>query len=294
MNSRHFIRQFSQTTTNLKTGYSTVLPVHHLVKVEKAKLKPCYSEVVIPSDDIRSNKFKPTEIDQDRVQDHYYNTLESDLLLKFYEHDSKTIPGLKKREWGTDSPFKVFRKGKRKPKGSAIETQDIIPINYQNIPKLNSIVINSYNKNALERPWMNICTRLQLATITNKKPKILYNKSNILPWKVRRGKECGAKVELFDREMNQFITTLTEIVLPRLRAFEGIKLTSGDTNGNITFGLNADDILLFPEIENFQELYPNLNGMDITFKTSARTDQQAKTLLSSYGFPFYKPVKNSG
>ncbi|RCK54602.1 54S ribosomal protein L7, mitochondrial [Candida viswanathii] len=285
--NRQFIRSFAQSSAVLKPGYSTVHPVHHLVKVEKTRLKPGYQEVLIPKDDIRSNKFKPTEVAQDRVREHYENALASDLMLNLYRHDAKVIVGNKKRSWGTDSPYKLYRQ-LRKPVGTTRPTKNVYPIKHTNIPKLESVVIHAYDKAALFLPHLNIRTRLQLAILSNVKPKIIYGRSNILPWKARVGRACGAKVELFDRDMSQFITTLTEMVLPRIRTFTGIPITSGDKNGNITMGLNPDDCKYFPEFEHFQELFPRLNGMHITFKTSAQTDAQAKTLLSCYGFPFAK------
>ncbi|KAI3407171.1 mrpl7 [Candida oxycetoniae] len=286
--NRAFTRQLSHSRVCLRPGYSTVQPVHHLVPVEKARLKPGLQQLLLPADDIRSNKFKPTEICHDRVAEYYRNTLESDLLLHFYQHGATKIEGNKRREWAKDSPYKLYR-GKRKPKGGTRATKDIYPITSTNVPKLTSIVVHAYNKKALEYPWLNISTRLQLSVITNVKAKQIYNKMNILPWKARVGRPCGGKVELFDRDMSQFISTLTELVLPRIRAFKGISVTSGDRNGNISFGMTAEDVQLFPELENYQELFPNLCGIDITFKTTAQTDAQAKTLLSAYGFPFAKP-----
>ncbi|CAK9438115.1 mitochondrial 54S ribosomal protein uL5m [Lodderomyces beijingensis] len=285
--NRTFTRQFSQTGVSLRPGYSTVHPVHHLVKVEKAKLKPGLQNLLLPRDDIRSVKYKPTEICQDRVAEHYRNTLESDLLLHFYQHKAVKVEGNKKRTWSNDSPHNLFR-GLRKPRGGTRATKDKHPITAENVPRLTSIALHAYNKNALEHNWLNISTRLQLSIITNVKAKQTYNKSNILPWKTRVGRPCGAKVELVDRDMNQFISTLTELVLPRIRAFKGISFGSGDRNGNISFGLSPEDVQFFPEFEHYQELFPNLNGMDITFKTTAQTDAQAKTLLSAYGFPFAK------
>ncbi|KAK6454438.1 ribosomal protein L5 domain-containing protein [Scheffersomyces xylosifermentans] len=283
-----FIRQFSGSGAVLRAGYSTVQPVHHLVKVNKAALKPLYQGVLLPKDDIKSVSFKPTEISQDRVAEHYQNTLKSDLLLHNYEHGATTLKGNKKRSWGEDSPYKLYRNLK-KPKGVSRPSKDVHPIRYDNVPEVESIVIQSYNKDALDESWLNISTRLQLAQITNVKPKQIYSKANILPWRVRQGKPCGGKVEITGRDMTQFISTLTELVLPRIRTFQGIKNTSGDSNGNITFGLDPEDVKGFPEIENFQELFPNLSGLQITFKTNAGTDERARTLLSSLGFPFYNP-----
>lgn len=282
--SKAFTRQFSGSCVALRPGYSTVHPVHHLVNVEKSALKPGLQELLIPKDDIRSIGYKPTEISQDRLHEYYLDTLQPDLLLLNYRHGAETIVGEKKRSWGTDSPYKLYR-NMRKPRGVSRARPDIRPISYKNIPELRAISIQAFNKYALDEPWLNISTRLQLAQITNVKAKQLHAKSNELKWKLREGKPCGAKLELEGLDMSQFLSTLTELVLPRIRTFQGIKNTSGDTHGNITFGLDPESIKFFPEIENFQELFPNLCGMHITFKTSARTDEQARTLLSSLGIP---------
>lgn len=284
-----FVRSFSASSRAMKPGYSTVHPVHHLVKVDKSALRPGLKGMLIPKDDITSLGFKPTETKQDRLAEFYDNTIKSDLLLHFYKHDAEVIPGLKKRSWGTDSPYKLYRQAK-KPKGVPRATRDIHPITSKNIPELVEVSIQSFEKKALEESWLNISTKLQLSQITNIKAKPVYSKANILPWKMRQGKPCGAKVDLTGRDMHQFILTLTELVLPRVRKFQGIRNTSGDKGGNLTFGLDPEDVKFFPEIENFQELFPNLSGMNITLKTTARTDEQARTLVSALGFPFYTPT----
>ncbi|KAM9933409.1 hypothetical protein OXX80_006977 [Metschnikowia pulcherrima] len=289
--NKQFIRLFSSTGAKAKK-YSTVEPVHHLVEVKKAALSPRYQPLLMPRDDIESVGFKPTEIDQDRLGEHYKNTLQSDLMLHFYDHTNKTIPGAKKRDWGTDSPYALYRSW-QKPSGTPRPTRDIKPITPKNIPELSAISINLYSKEALEHSWLNISAKLQIAQITNVKPKQAYNRANVLQWKVREGKPCGCKVELTGRDMHQFLSTLTEMVLPRIRYYKGISNTSGDKGGNITFGLDPEHVKYFPEIENFQELFPNLFGFHITFKTTARTDEAARTLLSAMGIPFYTRPKNS-
>lgn len=278
-------RLFSTTSKLYGSGYSTVEPVHHLVKINKSALKPGLKELLIPKDDIRSIGYKPRNIGQDRVRDYYQDHLKSDLMLTMYEHEKKTIVGKKFRPWETDSPYKLYRKPK-KPIGVTRPTKDILPIGPRNVPELTSISINLYNKHALEESWLNISSRLQISQITNVKPKRIYNKSNVLAWKCRVGKPCGCKVELIGEDMSQFLSTLTELVLPRIRTFSGISRKSGDRNGNISFGLTPEDVKFFPEIENFQELFPNLFGFHVTFKTTARTDGQARLLLSSLGIPF--------
>lgn len=286
--NRQSVRFLSGLKVAAKSGYSSVAPVHHRIKISKAALSPRYQPLLIPKDDIRSVGFKPTEFDQDRVSEHYQNTLQSDLLLHFYDHDAEVVKGNKLREWAPDSPYVLYRK-LRKPVGSSRPTRDLKPIGPHNVPELTSIAINLYSKEALEDLWLNISSRLQMAQITNVKAKQTYNRSNILPWKVREGKPCGCKVELVGQDMTQFLSTLTELVLPRIRTFEGIKNTAGDKSGNLTFGLNPEDVKFFPEIENFQELFPNLFGFHVTFRTSARSDEAARVLLSSLGFPFCDP-----
>ena len=279
------------TSSNLLKGYSTVEPVHHLVKVKKLTLGKRFDDLKLSKDDVRRPSFKPKDIYQDRVAEHYHNTLASDLMLNLYQHDVETVVGSKKRKWDPSSPYSALRQ-LRKPKGHTRAQKDVHPMAPKRIPQLTGISLNLYNKDALEYPWANVSSRVLLAQLTNVKPKVLRNKSNVLQWKVRAGKVCGCKVELQGREMHRFLTTLTELVLPRLRSFQGIKESSGDHNGNITFGLQPDDVKYFPEVENFAELFPNLWGFHITLKTSAETDSQAQTLLSSLGFPFYKESKH--
>jgi large subunit ribosomal protein L5 len=85
---------------------------------------------------------------------------------------------------------------------------------------------------------------------------------------------------------------LTEIVLPRIREYKGISNNSGDKGGNVQFGLTPNDVRFFPEIEANQDLWPKVFGMHINVVTSAQTDFEARTLLSSYGFAFTGTERN--
>lgn len=246
---------------------------------------PKYQEVLVPKDDIESVGYRPTQFEQDRVDEHYRNSLRSDLMLYFYEHDAEIVPGQKLRDHDPTNPYSLYRH-KKKPRGFGRPTRDVLPIGPQNVPELTGIALNLYTKDAYAHSWLNISSTLQLAQITNVKPKKVKGRMNDLSWKIRRGKRCGAKVDLTGADMNQFLVTLTELVLPRIRTFKGISKTSGDKFGNISLGLNPEDVKFFPEIEHFQELFPNLFGFNITFKTTARTDAAARVLLSSLGLPF--------
>ena len=97
----------------------------------------------------------------------------------------------------------------------------------------------------------------------------------------------GAKVVLTGYEMSQFLSTLTEIVLPRIREYKGVK-PNGDRFGGISFGMTSSDVRFFPEIDANQDLWPKTFGMHVNINTTAQNTAQAVTLLSGLQFPFQK------
>ncbi|KAL3232283.1 Large ribosomal subunit protein uL5m [Nakaseomyces bracarensis] len=280
-------RAFSTSGSCGKAACSLVQPVHHLVKIDKSKLTPRFPELKYDKSDVRSPGFRPREVCADRVAQFYVSTVEPDMLLINYRHGESVQRGLKKREWDGSSPYHINRPLK-KPIGSAAQLPDLKPIKWGNVPGLESITLNCYVKEAKDNEMMAISAALQLQQITGVKPKNIYSKTDVPTWKVRRGHQMGAKVVLTGYEMSQFLTTLTEIVLPRIREYKGIKLSSGDRFGGISFGLNSNDVRFFPEIDSNQDLWPKTFGMHVNINTSAQTDDQARTLLSSLQFPFTK------
>lgn len=285
MNLLPTIRSFSTTPFRGKAGCSIVKPVHHLVKIDKAKLSPRFQELKYGKDDIRSPAYRPQETHQDRLQEHYLNTIQSDILLINYQHNAEATMGLKNREWDGSSPYQINRPLK-KPRGSKAQLPDIHPIKWNNIPGLTSITLNCYVRDARENEMLTISAALQLQQITGCKPKIVYSKSDVPTWKIRKGHAMGAKVTISGYEMSQFLLTLSEIVLPRIREYKGINMSSGDRFGGIAFGLNEEEVKFFPEIDSNQDLWPKTFGMHININTSAQTDQQARTLISSLQIPF--------
>ncbi|CCE62347.1 hypothetical protein TPHA_0C01920 [Tetrapisispora phaffii CBS 4417] len=278
-------RGFFTGSALAKSACSIVKPVHHLVKIDKAKLSPRFPELNFNKNDIRSPAFKPVAVCQDRGQEHYLNTLQSDLLLMTYSHGKKKIEGLKRRPWDGTSPYHLNRRTKN-PKGSKSQLPDVNPIDWKNIPNIESVVLNCYVSQAKENPLLAISASLQLQQITGVKPIPLYSRTDVPSWKVRKGNHMGAKVELKGRPMTQFLLTLSEIVLPRIREYKGISNTSGNKFGSISFGLTPSDVRFFPEIDSNQDLWPVSFGMHININTSAQTDAQARTLISGFQIPF--------
>ena len=107
---------------------------------------------------------------------------------------------------------------------------------------------------------------------------------DISNFKLRKGVPIGAKVTLRGDRMYEFLDRLISVSLPRTRDFRGVKSSGFDGRGNFTFGVKEQ--IIFPEID--LDKIKQINGMDITFVTTARTNEEAKALLEEFGFPFTK------
>ncbi|GME72123.1 unnamed protein product [Ambrosiozyma monospora] len=280
-----FIRSFSSTPASQKVGCAMVKPIHHKIRIKKQLLSPRFPELKLQPYDIRSPKFRPYLTRQDRVKEHYHNTLEPDLLLINYKHEDTVVEGIKRRQWDMTSPYHINRP-LRKPRGQAVPSPDVHPVTVRSVPRFEAVTLNCYVKDSSRVPSFAISANLMLQQITGMKPKSIYAKTNVPQWKIRPGMKMGAKVTLHGVQASQFISTLTELVLPRIREFEGISNRSGDRYGNIAFGLTPQQMTLFPEIELNQDSWPVTFGVHVTLHTSAQVDAEARVLLSGLGFPF--------
>jgi len=120
--------------------------------------------------------------------------------------------------------------------------------------------------------------------ITGQKAVATISKKDVASFKLRKGMPIGAKVTLRGERMYEFLDRLVTTALPRVRDFQGVKATGFDGRGNYTLGVTEQ--IIFPEIDI--DKVNRINGMDITFVTSADTDQEAKSLLTELGIPFKK------
>jgi len=150
------------------------------------------------------------------------------------------------------------------------------------VPHLDKIVVNvgvgeaTQNAKVLD-PAVN-----ELAQITGQKPVITRARKSIAAFKVREGQPIGAMVTLRGDRMYEFFDRLVNVVLPRVRDFRGVSTKSFDGRGNYTLGLH--DQLIFPEIDYAK--VDKLKGMNVTIVTTARSDDQARSLLRHLGMPF--------
>jgi large subunit ribosomal protein L5 len=121
-----------------------------------------------------------------------------------------------------------------------------------------------------------------LSQITGQKPMITKARKSIAAFKLREGANIGCKVTLRSSKMYEFAYKLFNVALPRVRDFRGVSANSFDGRGNYSMGIKEQ--LIFPEIE--YEKIDKLRGMDIIFVTTAKTDEEAKELLTLLGMPF--------
>ena len=157
--------------------------------------------------------------------------------------------------------------------------------NYKNsfeIPKLEKVVINMGVGEAVKDSKKIEVAVKELTAISGQKPIVTKSKKANASFKLREGMPIGVKVTLRKNKMYEFIDRFINVALPRVRDFRGINPKSFDGNGNYALGLKEQ--FVFPEIE-FDNV-DSARGMDIIFVTSAKSDDEAKELLSGFDFPF--------
>ncbi|HHW30181.1 MAG TPA: 50S ribosomal protein L5 [Clostridiaceae bacterium] len=149
------------------------------------------------------------------------------------------------------------------------------------IPKLEKVVINMGVGDVKENPKALDSAVNDLALISGQKPIITKAKKSVAAFKVRQGMSIGCKVTLRGDRMYEFVDKLFNVALPRVRDFRGVSPNSFDGRGNYSLGIKEQ--LIFPEID--YDKVEKVRGMDITFVTTAKTDEEAKELLLLLGMP---------
>lgn len=150
------------------------------------------------------------------------------------------------------------------------------------VPRLERIVVNMGLGAAVGNPKIIDTAVVELASITGQKPVVTRAKKAIANFKLRQGLPIGVKVTLRRERMWEFMDRLVNLALPRVRDFRGTSPKAFDGAGNYTLGLREQ--VVFPEIE-FDKV-DAIKGMNITFVTTAETNEEAKELLAQLGMPF--------
>ena len=156
--------------------------------------------------------------------------------------------------------------------------------NRMQVPKLDKIVVNMGVGEAKENAKVLEAAVKDLETITGQKAILTKAKNSIANFKIREGMPIGCKVTLRGERMYEFLDRLVNLALPRVRDFRGINPNSFDGRGNYALGIKEQ--IIFPEIE--YDKIDKVRGMDIIFVTTAKTDEEAKELLTQFNMAFAK------
>lgn len=152
------------------------------------------------------------------------------------------------------------------------------------VPKIEKIVVNMGVGEAKDNQKVLDAAVKDMTTIAGQKPLVISAKKSVAAFKVREGMKIGCKVTLRGKRMYEFADRLINLSLPRVRDFRGVNPNSFDGRGNYAMGIKEQ--IIFPEIE--YDKIDKVRGMDIIFVTTAKTDEEARELLSLFGMPFQK------
>lgn len=150
------------------------------------------------------------------------------------------------------------------------------------IPKISKVVLNMGMGEAIQNIKILDSAVAELAQISGQKPVITRARQSIAAFKLRKGMPIGCMVTLRGNRMYEFLDKLVNVALPRVRDFRGVSPRALDGRGNYTLGIKEH--IIFPEID--YDKIDKIKGMNITIVTTAKTDEEARALLSSMGMPF--------
>ncbi|CAG8752804.1 33174_t:CDS:2 [Gigaspora margarita] len=255
-----------------------------------------YQKSLPPANLPDSPSFYPGRTSILRMEDFYHSTLSTDLMIlsykdpeseqKFIEKRQKEHLPIKKSVLTRDiNPFAINRPPP-KPRGNKKRLPVPPKQSPKTIPKLLKIDVHCMIKEAIHSKQHLLSGIMALQCITSERPTVVYSKTGVAQWKLR-------KVSISGPPMYTFLDKLVEIVLPRMKEWHGIPITSGDQNGNIAMGFPASALSLFPDIEGNYDMFPLMTGFDVIFNTTAYTDYEGRMLLSGFQIPF-TPRKKMG
>ncbi|MCI7722542.1 50S ribosomal protein L5 [Lachnospiraceae bacterium SGI.256] len=156
--------------------------------------------------------------------------------------------------------------------------------NIMEVPKLDKVVINMGVGEAKDNAKLLESAIADMEKIAGQKAVVTRAKNSVANFKIREGMPIGCKVTLRGEKMYEFVDRLINLSLPRVRDFRGVNPNAFDGRGNYALGIKEQ--LIFPEIE--YDKIDKVRGMDVIFVTTAKTDEEARELLSQFNMPFAK------
>ncbi|KAF2404670.1 ribosomal protein L5 [Trichodelitschia bisporula] len=250
-----------------------------------------------PPSDPSSRLFVPGPFSLPRLAQTYTSTIAPDMLAQTYTHvplgQQRGPVGQRLRSWEGESPYFAGRP-LRAPKGNAVLLPLHAPITFRNVPKIERVTVHTMASEAIKDSAYLHVAGMVVQAVTNVRAETHRARNSILQWGLKAGRYVSVTADLRGEDMHNFLAKVVEIVLPRIKEWRGLKGSSGDSTGNISFGIGAEGVALFPEVEVNYDMYPPkmIPGMHITVHTTAKNDKEARLLLSSIGLPFYGKLVN--
>ncbi|KAF7926313.1 uncharacterized protein EAE98_006608 [Botrytis deweyae] len=245
-----------------------------------------------PKSDPSSREFVPGPFGPNRLEQTYKSTISHDIMTMAYVHKppgTVTIPkGDRLRTWDDSSPYHKGRP-KRGPRGGDVLRLIEQDITWRNIPKIEEVTVHSMVKGALgDSAYMHVAGIL-LQSITGVRPEIHKSTHNVAQFGIRKGMPVSLTCTMRNNDALEFLDKCINVVFPKIKDWQGVKGSTGDGSGNLSFGFNREGTILFPEVQVNYDMYPPrlIPGFHVTVKTTATSDRHARLLLSAMGVPFY-------
>ncbi|PQE08946.1 54S ribosomal L7 protein [Rutstroemia sp. NJR-2017a WRK4] len=246
-----------------------------------------------PTSDPSSREFVPGPFGYNRLESTYKSTIAHDIMTMAYTHKppgTVTVPKAERlRTWDDSSPYHKGRP-KRGPRGPG-EVLRLIErdITWQNVPKVEEITVHTMVKGALGDSAHLHVAGILLQAVTGVRPTAHAAKHNVATWGIRKGSYVSLTSTMRNNDALEFLDKVIHLVFPRIKDWKGVEGTTGDSSGNLMFGIDSEGTMLFPEVQVNYDMYPPrmIPGLHITVKTSATSDRHARLLLSAMGVPFY-------
>ncbi|KAI1622893.1 50S ribosomal protein L5 [Exophiala viscosa] len=272
-------------------------PSRYQFRSPKYDRGPLHPHQPLPPSDPASREFVPGPFSTPRVEQAYHNIIAPDYMTLVYQHKPPGYKSLEKgprlRPWVGDSPYFANRQ-LRGPRGGDVLRLLRKPVTFRNIPMVERVTVHAYVKEALKHGSAPLhVAGMVLQSITNHRVTVHRARTNEATWNLIKGKPCSMTVDLKGEEMYHFLGKLVNLVLPRIKDWNGVRATTGDGSGNLAMGFNSEVVASFPEIETSFDNYPNIRqipGLYITIHTTASCDKDARLLLQQLGIPFYGKI----
>ncbi|KAK4543103.1 hypothetical protein LTR36_005880 [Oleoguttula mirabilis] len=249
-----------------------------------------------PSDP-SSREFAPGPFSLPRLEQTYHDTFAHDFMTMAYTHFPPGLEPHKKgdrlRPWLGESPYYKNRP-LRGPRGG--DTLKLLrkPITFRNVPKLERVTVHTMVKGAIDESAYLHVAGMAMQAITGVRAEAHKTRTSVAGFGIREGQYLSVTCDLQGEDMYHFISKVVDVVMPKIKDWRGVRGSSGDSSGHLHFGLTAEDVALFPEIEVNYDMYPPrmIPGCHVTIHTSAKDDRDARLLLTQVGVPFFGKLIN--